>query len=365
MEIREFSFYSEFKCLAEKCSQTCCKGWLIPLTEEDTDRFAGEKGLLGFRLFLSSSGRDPVCLNSLSLTCPFYTLQGLCSLQLKKGHDFIPEVCRDYPRFYRNYGPFEERLIDLSCIHGAGLFIDHLNDLFFHLSKGEPESRICTTNDDADFLSFLLDSRDELIEGLNNTGSFEDLSGLISKISSYSAFLERESLKGMVLSRELHSFRAFETDEDKECFPLPYNRLRRLISECLYVHNLRLTNPFLYKECLLFFKYDKKIRKKAMSFQKLFNDHKEKYPKDLRLFSSYYIYYLCEYYLRSYEDYSFVKNTSLGVIHLNLILLFFILESKEKGALSKEDKALIISSYNKKAYNNDSILNKMYSVYME
>ena len=181
MKIHKIEWFDEFRCAGGSCPQTCCKGWLIPLDEDDLARYSHEKGRLGLSLLAATAGFTRTRINLFSGECRYHTREGLCSLQLKKGHDFIPWACRSFPRFYRNYGEFEERYLDLSCIEAAKVFIRNADKLRIFKEEGVPETKPCTTNDDREYLETLLNIRRDIIEVMtgavqsvsdkNNTGS--------------------------------------------------------------------------------------------------------------------------------------------------------------------------------------------------
>lgn len=102
------AYYDDFRCLAAGCRFSCCKGWRISFDKKDylalkrqqgggefDQQVAGSlrrvrKGLLAdihFGEFDMSSG-----------VCPLLREDCLCGLQVEKGHDALPAVCRIFPR---------------------------------------------------------------------------------------------------------------------------------------------------------------------------------------------------------------------------------------------------------------------------
>ncbi len=368
MDIFEISFYKDFECLAGSCPQTCCHGWVIPLTEEDEERFRTEKGLQGLSLSLLKSGKNPPVLNGLLGTCPYHSHDGLCRLQLKHGHSFIPEACRDYPRFFRNYGPFEERLIDLSCVRGAELFLDNIGNLGFSLHKGEPESGRCTTNDDLFLLYSLKSLRHSMISPLQEASSQKELEASLRKGLDYSIHVEEAFINGNDSFLADNPFEDFspvpsidgkETADGARLFPAPLSSLKELIRSGLDSPLLFHANPALSRLLHLFGRAEKKELKTDAGWQAtagaFLSEHAELIPK----YSAYFSYYLLGYFLSSFEDYSFRINYGAGLLHLNMLLLFDILHEKHARSLSKKEQAIIIACYNKKAYFNENVRKKL------
>ena len=360
MKIREISFYREFKCLAGECPSTCCRGWMIPLSEEDRLRFMKEGGLLGLRLCLAASPDEPSVLNKGGLTCPFHKNNGLCELQLKKGHSFIPESCRDYPRFFRNYTFFEERLIDLSCVLGARLFMDNTDRLYFTEYEGSPYSEPCCTNDDTGYFRSLLGARQEILTELRDVSDPDKLSSVLSRTVSYCMDAGRAFLSGDTAFFEKHSLK--EYPERLSLFPFDLTLFDRLMDTGITGSLLFYKNPLLNRLCALYKRLRGKTLRTDKGLKELGSLFFTAHPKAPRLLSAYYSYYLLGYFMQSYEDYSFVRNASAGIVHLNMIFLFMVILNAGQEELSRDMTARVIASYNKKAYYNESVLKEMYEI---
>lgn len=369
MDIYEISFYNKFKCLMGKCRETCCHGWLIPITEEDLDRFRKTKGLYKLRLLTAISDREIRCFNKGSRTCTFHTKEGLCSLQLRYGHDFIPEACRMFPRFYRNYGPFEEHFLDLSCIGAASLFLNHSRELTLTKTTGSPLSGMCTTNDDTGLLRELTGLRNALIERLNSVTSFDRLEVTIGYMYEQATQLQKAFLNTGYPTRDPssvisdHKLLSEELDSSKHkwLFPAASNILSDIMSTSFYNIHLKQTNPTLFALCRLYKDTFRHIMQSNDEWNKMWRDFMEKHPDSAHLFAAYMSYYLYLYYLRSYEDYSFIKNATIGIIHLNMLFMFSVLYERKHDSFTADDMSNIIAVYNRRAYFNEETVNEMYS----
>lgn len=117
------AYYDDFRCLAAGCKHSCCIGWHITFDKKDylsLKRQSGsadlnermEHGLRrirrneamaddGYGEFIMEDGR-----------CPLLRDDCLCALQLEKGHETLPYVCRIFPRrkSYQLSGYFERSL---------------------------------------------------------------------------------------------------------------------------------------------------------------------------------------------------------------------------------------------------------------
>ena len=367
MKRYEITWFKDFECLCGKCPYTCCRGWVIPLEERDIARFRKERGILGLRLFLATRAFLSDRFNRGSGKCTFCDADGLCVLQKKKGHEFIPWTCQSYPRFYRNFGDFEECCLDLSCPEAARLMIENDGSCEMIEFEADPITQPCATNDDREYLDYLLGQR-KLILDMTKENFAADPGGICDSLFSYAIRLQDHYLTGSSNIPDL-SFEQFypyeRTDEGSisSCFPLSADTLGAILSSSLNHIRLKTVNPKLYRmfrgasDALKCFAKDSAApwSERTASF---FSEH----PQILPILGSYLTYYLFQYFLRTYETYSFRRQIALGLCHLSMVLLLIMTGD---GAESCIDGyiAETISVYNRRAYFNDYILDDMYRIF--
>lgn len=141
------TYYDDFHCLASECRFTCCKGWRVTFDKKDylsLKRVEGspelnanmektlrrlKKGSIAEQYY-AEFDLDGGC-------CPLQREDGLCSLQLEKGPDALPRVCRIFPRgegyvisgyFERGLSPACEGVLELlwNLPEGVGFVSDPL-----------------------------------------------------------------------------------------------------------------------------------------------------------------------------------------------------------------------------------------------
>ena len=120
-------YYFDFKCIAHRCSHTCCAGWEIDLDEDTLCSYAGVSGSLGQKL-RRSIAREPdgsahFILQGPEERCPFLQEDGLCQLILELGEDSLSQICTDHPRFRNSIGSREEMGLGLCCEAAAELVL--------------------------------------------------------------------------------------------------------------------------------------------------------------------------------------------------------------------------------------------------
>ncbi len=120
------SFYNDFKCIAEKCTDNCCIGWEIDIDNKTLDKYKSLSGKFGEELrekvTLSEDGSNCFKLGE-NNRCPFLNDKNLCRIIINCGEDSICDICTEHPRFYNCYPNVTEIGLGLSCEEVCRLLI--------------------------------------------------------------------------------------------------------------------------------------------------------------------------------------------------------------------------------------------------
>ncbi|MBR4575207.1 MAG: flagellin lysine-N-methylase [Lachnospiraceae bacterium] len=361
MKIKEITWFKDFACLCGKCPNSCCRGWVIPLSDRDVKRLRSQKGWLGLCLFFATGGWIRAKFNADSGRCPFWGSDSLCRLQKKKGHDFLPWTCQSYPRFYRNFGSVEERCLDLSCPGAAALFLKNKGRLDAVGFEGDPVTKECTTNDDWEYFDLLLKRRSDIISGIHEVftksgakecGRFTDrLFDSAIKLQDHYARQETEEIP-----------ESSDHPGEPVSFPLPEGVFRGFLASPLNHVRLCKVSPALYRMFKRASKMLDLIEKEGSSIAEKACCFLDDNPDIREILGSYLAYYIFQYYMRVFETYSFRRQVALGLCHMNMILLLAMSEAGDSG-LTDEQLIMIISVYNRRAYFNDDIQDEMYRIF--
>ena len=121
------AYYDKFHCLAADCHLSCCKGWQIAFDKKDYLALKGQTGSQDLNRRMAKALRrrrnnigTGMGYGEFKMTedadCPLHCENGLCALQLEKGHEALPYICKIYPRIE---GPapsgYFERALTPSC----------------------------------------------------------------------------------------------------------------------------------------------------------------------------------------------------------------------------------------------------------
>lgn len=93
--------YNNFKCIAEKCTSTCCVGWKIVIDNEAFERFKSIKNASLREDILSNICKiDGVWhfINRSGGRCSMLDNDGLCRIQKNAGEEMLCNTCRKFPR---------------------------------------------------------------------------------------------------------------------------------------------------------------------------------------------------------------------------------------------------------------------------
>ena len=112
------SYYNKFKCIAERCQNSCCVGWEITVDQKTLQKYeqSGREDILRH----ISCGSIELCDGG---RCPFLTERGLCRIISELGEEYTSVICREHPRFYHKIGERIEGGIGASCEEAARIIL--------------------------------------------------------------------------------------------------------------------------------------------------------------------------------------------------------------------------------------------------
>ncbi len=161
-------YYKRFACIADKCTDTCCKGWDIVIDGESLEYYRNLGGDYGKKIrslitvdedgdsiFVSENGR-----------CPFLLDDGLCDMYINLGHGCLSRTCRIFPRFTNSFGFRAEKGLFLSCPEAARLIFESSDSVTFITE--DADDRMVPADFDNELYFTLLEVRKTAINILQN-----------------------------------------------------------------------------------------------------------------------------------------------------------------------------------------------------
>jgi lysine-N-methylase len=122
----------EFRCIAERCEETCCSGLTVPVSEERLQRMrellAGGPDAERVEASVLPNPEGPPAERAVIRmrpdgSCPFLDTERLCSLQRRHGERVLPDICSTFPRVSWRWGGQVEVTGSLACPEMARLLL--------------------------------------------------------------------------------------------------------------------------------------------------------------------------------------------------------------------------------------------------
>ena len=118
-------YYTTFRCLADRCTHSCCVGWEIDV---DADTLAYYRALpspikddiLGGIACDGEGAHFALCESG---KCPNLDERGLCRIISALGEGALCDICREHPRFYNEVAGRLEVGVGAACEAAAGLIL--------------------------------------------------------------------------------------------------------------------------------------------------------------------------------------------------------------------------------------------------
>lgn len=131
MQYRIHNYYRKFKCLADRCEDTCCAGWQIAIDEKSLGRYKNVNGVFGRRLRKSIHWRSCTFRQIREKRCAFLNEDNLCDMYLALGEKSLCRTCRMYPRHVEEFENVRELTLSISCPEAARILLCREEPTFF------------------------------------------------------------------------------------------------------------------------------------------------------------------------------------------------------------------------------------------
>ena len=162
-------FFDKFKCIADRCSDSCCIGWEIDVDENAFEKYNkintsfGDK--IRSQIIKSEDGSNCFALGE-NERCPFLNKENLCDIIINCGEDLICDICREHPRFYEWFVGVTECGLGLCCEEVCRILLEN-DEPFSLVEESDGEEIILETKEEiaeSDFYIFISAFRERLFE---------------------------------------------------------------------------------------------------------------------------------------------------------------------------------------------------------
>lgn len=122
--------YDKFKCIADKCPQSCCIGWQIVIDDNSLEKYEKMEGPFKGRM-LNSVDWEEGCFKQYNRRCAMLNDDNLCDLIIECGEDKLCNTCEKYPRHMEEYEGIREYSLSLSCPEAARIILERTDPIEF------------------------------------------------------------------------------------------------------------------------------------------------------------------------------------------------------------------------------------------
>ncbi|MDO4484752.1 MAG: flagellin lysine-N-methylase [Clostridia bacterium] len=150
-------YYPSFRCIADRCRHTCCRGWEIDIDAETLSYYNSVPGDIGARIrgsIVTCDGVSSFRLQGDDERCPFLNSTGLCDIITHLGEDALCQICDDHPRYYNDFDTFTQVGVGLACEAAADLILRRHQPAAF-ITLADDAAPTAPTDEEADFLRLM------------------------------------------------------------------------------------------------------------------------------------------------------------------------------------------------------------------
>ena len=127
VKVYQPEYYKNFSCTGSECKNNCCHHWKINIDENTYDKYMAldENAKKEFNEKLGQAGNEKTDFFfklDADGNCVFLDENGLCTIQLRYGYDYLSNVCKYYPRIACWIGS-PEYFVELSCEVAARIIL--------------------------------------------------------------------------------------------------------------------------------------------------------------------------------------------------------------------------------------------------
>ena len=352
MKIRTPDYFNEFKCIADKCEDTCCAGWGIVIDDESYKKYLLVDGEFGYKLrnkIIDEEGEKIFALKG--DRCSFLNENNLCDIYSNLGSDGLCYTCRQYPRYLEEFGNLREVGISLSCPEAARIILSKNDKVKFNLTENDEE--ISSYNDiNPNIYINLMQSRKIVFDilqnreiGLNHRCAI--ILAFINEVQEKIDLNDINSIKDInkkYLNKELidETINYFQTFNNK--LEQKYLNIYKILNVFKDLKHIKPNDILGLENSLRYFWQNEEDLKVYLSINDSFNNYyKDKEYK----FEQILIYYIFRYFMKAVFDYDVLAKVKFALISFIVIKELSVVRYFENREFLDEDIVYIAHTYSK------------------
>lgn len=161
-------YFNEFKCIADKCKDTCCAGWKIVIDKDSLEKYKNIKGDYIWKVMSCVDWEEKCFRQDNEKRCAFLNENNLCELYINVGEDSLCKTCRDYPRHTEEFEGVREVTLSASCPEVARILMAQMDPVKFTSEERTEEETLDFGDFDPFLYSIITDARTAMLDILQN-----------------------------------------------------------------------------------------------------------------------------------------------------------------------------------------------------
>ncbi len=352
MKIRVPKYFNEFKCIADKCKDTCCAGWEVVIDEEAYEAYQQVKGAFGDKLRseIVNDGEDNIFVLK-NNNCPFLNGNKLCDIYSELGEDYLCYTCQQFPRYTEEFGNLREIGISLSCPEAARIILRNSDKVEFEVT--ENDEFILSDNDiDGKLYMELMQCRQIVFKLLQN----RDME-LKARTVLALAFIEEVQEKidndelgaiKLINKKYLDEDFIYEASEGliqfKEDVEQRTEKIYKYFNELKNLKHINDEDPLKIERAMKYFE-DNDNNKEL--YLRRYEEFYKYYDEKMFKFENILVYFVFRYFMKAVYDGDALGKIQIAIFSYLMIKELSIIAWVEKGELTDEELADISHMYSK------------------
>ena len=171
------SFYDDFKCIAEKCTDSCCVGWEIAIDKYTLANYNNMNTEFGEKIrknITTDECGDAIFRLDENERCPFLNKNNLCDIITNCGEESICYICKEHPRFYNEFAEATEYGLGLCCEEVCRCLLENDEPVSFIVEEDGTEDFYTDDENEKELYKALYELREEFYKALASDLSYND-----------------------------------------------------------------------------------------------------------------------------------------------------------------------------------------------
>lgn len=364
MKTRVPDYYKDFKCIADKCEDTCCAGWEIVIDEETYEKYEKVEGNFGLRLkneIIEDEGEHIFVLKGND--CAFLNKNKMCDIYSELGEDALCYTCQQYPRYTEEFGSIREVGLSLSCPEAARIILNDSKKVEFTLS--EDDGMVTDYNDISyDMFMQIISSRKIIFDILQDRSI--PLENRIAVILKFAQDMQKK-IDGNCIEEISEIRKKYENDEFIKKYideikefrdngEKKYNNIIKYFKEYQQLDHINEKWPKILEESINYFN-------KKESYKEYLQEHQEfnsYHSADEFEYEQLIVYFIFRYFMKAVYDYDVIAKVKLAAVSYLMIKELDVMRYMNNGKqFSKHDQIDIMHMYSKDIEHSEDNLEEL------